>query len=296
MESKFIKNLAKAIIALAIIVGAIFIFSIFSNAEDGEIESKKNEEEIEYLDNKILSLINYLNNIDMQNYKIVLTKIDTESSSSSSSSQSEGESSNKQEETSGEENNKEEQELSKMEEETIVTDEEEIDWDTIEGEIELLSATWPTIVIDLYSQNINSEYILGFSDDLNETIINIKNKDKTMSCMYLAKLYSYLPQFLDKDQTDDVKEKTIQTKSYIINAYAYAETENWDKMEEEILKAESIFTALVNDVEYVNDQRKYNINKGYIVIEELKKSLTTEDVGIFYIKYKSAIEQLNFLE
>lgn len=294
MSNKFLNNLAKIIIVIAIIVGIVFAFNILSSAENTESITEKNEEEIRYLDTKLLSLINYLNNIDLQNYKVTLTKVESESSSSSSSSKKE-QKNNEQEDSAENGTDKGETTLTKMEKETIVSNEGEVDWKTIEGELELIYSTWPTIVLDLYKVNVSSEDILNFSSDLDETIKNVKKQDKTLSCMYLAKLYGYIPKFLEKNDVEEIKKETLKAKTYIVNAYAYAETQNFEKMGGEVQKAENIFANLVNDATYVNDRRKYNINKSYILIGELKNSLASKDTGIFYIKYKNLIEELNIL-
>ncbi len=294
MSNKVLNNLAKVVISLAIIAGIVFAFNVFSNAENTESIEEKEEEEIKYLDTKLLSLINYLNNIDLQNYRLVLTKIESESSESSSSSKKE-QKNNEQEDSTENGTDEKEKTLSKMEQETIVTNEGEVNWKTIEGELEVLSATWPTIVLDLYKLEVSSEDIIKFSNDLDQAITQVKNKDKALSCMYFAKLYGYLPTFLNKSNPEEIRRSALEAKTYIVNAYAYAETENWDKMRNEIEKAENIFSSLVNDAKYVNDKRLYNINKVYILIEELKNSLATKDTGIFYLKYKNTIEELNIL-
>lgn len=296
MSNKFISNVSKIIIVLAIISGIIFTFSVLSNANNSESEINRNEEEITYLDTKLLSLINYLNNIDLQNYKVVLTKVETSNSASSDNSSGQKSQSNDGEDSAESGTDSKETTLSKMEQETIISETPEIDWKSIEGELEILCSTWPSIVLDLYDLNINPEDILNFSGDLDETIINVKNKDKALSCMYLAKLYSYLPKFLDKSTGDEVKMRAIEVKTYIVNAYSFAETDNWLKMEEEVTKAENILTSLVNDARLVDSDKKYNINKAYILVEELKKSLGTKDKGIFYIKYKNVLEQLNIID
>lgn len=266
MSNKFLNNLAKVVITLAIIAGIVFAFNIFSNAENTESIEEKDEEEVKYLDTKLLSLINYLNNIDLQNYKLVLTKIESESSESSSSSKKE-QKNNEQEDSTENGTDEKEKTLSKMEQETIITNEGEVNWKTIEGEIEVLSAIWPTIVLDLYKLDVSSEDIMKFSNDLDQAITQVKNKDKALACMYFAKLYGYLPTFLNKSNPEEIRRDALEAKSYIVNAYAYAETENWDKMRSEIEKAENVFSSLVNDAKYVNDKRMYNINKIYILIE-----------------------------
>lgn len=292
MSNKFLNIISKIIIVTSIIGILLFAFNIFSNAEETDSLQDKNREEISYLDTKILSIINSLNNIELQNYKLVLTKVENEESASNTSKENE-QSSNKQADSKEGDTDKTETKLSKMEEETIVTNTDEIDWETIEGELEVLSSTWSSIIIDLNKANISSEDILNFGNDLNDAIGNVKKQDKTLSCMYLAKLYGYLPKFLVEE--DEIQKETLNAKANIINAYAYAENENWNKMYTEISKAESIFANIVNDVEYVNDTRKYNINKAYILIGELKNSISSKDTGIFYLKYKNALEGLNIL-
>ena len=68
------------------------------------------------------------------------------------------------------------------------------------------------------------------------------------------------------------------------------------RLETEIVKAENLLVGLVNDANLVDDERKYNINKAYILTEELKNSLSTQDSGIFYVKYKNVLEQLNIID
>lgn len=60
-------------------------------------------------------------------------------------------------------------------------------------------------------------------------------------------------------------------------------------------KAEGKFLETLNNVSKDKDQRKYNINKTYILIEELKNSLGTKEKEVFYVKYKFLIEELNTL-
>jgi len=298
MGNKFINIMAKAIIIIAIIFSGILIFAVYSNAGEETKEEEKIVEEIRYVDNKLLTIINYINNIDLPNYEMVLSKVQVESNSSGSSQKENKSGSGGGEESSSESGpDKKETTVTKMEEQLVTeSSKAEVDWNTIESETEMLYSTWGAIVLDLYKIDISNEDILSFSDTLDEAIINMKNKDKALSCMYLAKLYSHLPKFAKNNtKLDEIKKETLQAKSYIINAYAYAETTNWDKIEEEVSKAENIFKNLVNDVKYIEDKRKYNIDKSYILIEELKNSLKLKDTEIFYLKYKNLLEGLNVI-
>ena len=295
MNNRLISLLTKIITIVVIIVGLIFIASIFLNTQGKEEnETNKNEEQIKYLDTKLVSLINGLNNIQLQNYKVTLTKVEAKSNTQGSPSKNE-EQGNGEEDKGQSGTNKEETEISKLEEESIVNSKVEPDWETLGAELELLYSTWPSIILDLQRIGVNKEDILIFSNTLDEAILYVKNQDKALSAIYMAKLYSYLPKFIDKNFDDEIKREALNAKTYLINAYAFAETENFEKMNREISNAENIFASLVNDAKYVNDERKYNINKAYVLIGELKNSLVTNDTGIFYVKYKNTLEELNIL-
>ena len=52
----------------------------------------------------------------------------------------------------------------------------------------------------------------------------------------------------------------------------------------------------MNDVDLAKDQRKYGINKAYVLLEEFKNSLGIKNKEIFYMKYKNLIEGLDWIE
>jgi len=125
--------------------------------------------------------------------------------------------------------------------------------------------------------------------------MSVKAEDKAKSCEKIAKLYSLLPEFSNNSNMGELKKNTISTKSNIMNAYASLETENWENVTKEIAEAEAKFEKYVKDIGNQAENRRFNINKIYILIEEIKNSLPTKDKGIFYIKYKNLIEEMNSL-
>ena len=311
MNNKFMNIIIKIIIVVAMILGLIFIFFIFINSSNATDETEKIDKEIIYLDTKILMLANSLNNINLQNYQVSMSEIEEASSQnsdeSSGNSSSEGkesmggmqgESSGTSEKTTGTENasNKEKITVTKMELETTNDGKSNPDWKNIQSEAEMLSQAWATIILDLYKTDVNQEDILNFSITLDDVIVNLNKKDKTMSAMYIAKLYSYLPDFFGSKSNNKILKIVIGTKSHIINAYAFAETDNWDKIQQEINLAEEAYSEVMNDVDLTKNQKKYGINRTYILLEELKNSLSIKNKEVFYMKYKNLVEGLNWIE
>ena len=182
-----------------------------------------------------------------------------------------------------------------MEQELIAVDDKETDWDWIQGKAEVLCSTWASIVLDLYEIDVEAQRILDFSNTLDDIIIHIKAKEKQNTARDFANLYSLLIEFSTKTEIEPLKKDTIIIKSQILNAYAYVETEEWDKVQENIINAEKKMTETMTEISKEEDQRKFNVNKTYILLEELKNSLDTKDKGIFYIKYKNLLEEMNNL-
>ena len=293
MKNSFLNIMMKVLVILIAIAGIVFGAFIYSTAKEDTEETCKIESEIDYLDTKITSLINKLNGINLQNYKISISKVEEKQGQSNSDS---SEKENSKSEQAGEnDESKEETTITKMEEEKVVADEEKIEWDWIQGETELIYSSWGAIVLDLYDIGIPSEKIVGFSNTLDQALIAIKNHDKPMAAGFLAKLYNFLSDFASISDIKEMKKSTIKAKNHIMNAYAYVQDELWDRVQAEVVNAEDDFKKIINDVGNSEDKGKHNINKTYMLIGELKNSLATKDKEIFYLKYKNLLEELNTL-
>ena len=140
---------------------------------------------------------------------------------------------------------------------------------------------------------MESSKILEFSNLLDKTVIDIKNKDEKSVAQTYAGLYSLVVDFSKKTEMGKEKKAAIEIKGDIIKAYAHVSSEDWDSVQAEIASAEKKATNLVNEVNKEDKPKKYNINKMYILLEELKNSLDTKEKRIFYIKYKNLIEEIN---
>lgn len=287
---KFIKTILKMLIVLAIILGIIAAILMNTKAKESNQIDTKIEQEIDYLDTKLIEIINSLNNIKLQDYKITVAKVQEEADTSKAGEKEEKSGESQKDET---DTSKEEKEVTKVEKEVVVTSGGEIQWETIKDEVEVLFSTWSSIVLDLYDIGVQSETIVEFSSTLDKVILSVKEKNKEQSAVYLAKAYSFLPEFIKNSQIDETKKKIIETKNHIIISYAYVQTQNWEKVQGEVINAEKKYSEILNNVSKKEDSRKYNINKGYILIQELKNSLPVKEAEIYYVKYKNLLEELN---
>ena len=175
---------------------------------------------------------------------------------------------------------------------TLMKDKNNINWDLIKPEIELLNESWNVIVLDLYTLNVKNDVILDFSNKLNKCIVAIKNEDKAQSLKTLANLYSSIPIFLKEIKDDENTQKIRQTQSYVINAYSLAEDMGNTEIRNNITKAIETYSEIMSDVNYTKDH-SYKVNKIYVLLNELLNSLDEKDSDVFYIKYKVFMEAVN---
>ena len=157
-------------------------------------------EEIKYLDSKIIDMLNELNNIKLENYSVSSKQITTNIKSlQETGTDSEGENTQGQGENSSQNSNGEKQSgkekitVSEMKKDFVITsDYEDVNWNEIKSSIELINDTWGVIAIDLYSLKVNNEDIIGFGNELNNTIISLENNSKEDTLKNLSKMYDYM--------------------------------------------------------------------------------------------------------
>lgn len=285
------------------------------NSEDAKTKAVQ---ELDYLDTQIISISNKLNNIILDNYTITSEEVTLEesgsessnssggssggessgSSSGSGSSSQGGESGGEQEEPSSKQESASSEQknnitITKMESETVLdSDENDIDWSSIKNEIDILNEAWGVIILDLSNLNVENNNILDFSSTLNDSILSIKDENKIDTLNNISKLYSFIPKFEKDISSENGMQNVKQAKSYVINAYALVEQENWSEIESNISECEQTFKNVTNNMEYIKD-KEYKINRTYVLIKELQNSLTYKDKKLFYVKYKNLMESIN---
>ena len=293
----------KKIIGLCLCLLCVLIFLTGCSNEDIDLNDKA-VSELEFLDSKFIEILNKLNNITFENYRVTSEKVELSKNSAKSGKES---SSTSLQSDGGETAKVESSEDSKDADSnnTIITSQmspntilnpitTDIDWASLKNEIENIYYSWNTILLDLYQLDISNDDILGFSSDLNKTTAYIKNEDKTNSVLAMANLYSYLPKYVDIVSDDAAYNNIFRTKSFILNAYALTETGDWELVKAEIDKANETFKSITTDANFLS-QKSYRVNKSYVLLNELRNSLSTEDKDIFYIHYKNLLEEINDL-
>lgn len=177
-----------------------------------------------------------------------------------------------------------------LKENGVLTNTEDINWDIVKSEIETLYASIPTITIDLYQLNLNKDDILGFNSEFDNLTKAVKDENKEDSLAELIKVYEFLPKFL-KDQ-DELYKILVQTKLNVFKGYSKLDGENWENISKDIDESIKVYSKLLTS-NSIDSKKQYNINKGYIMLNELKNAVDKQEESVFLIKYKNLLEEIN---
>ena len=300
------KNFLIVLVAIVVMVfiGYIF-FSLNSYSKTGNKDlAEKTQDEIRELENKIISMMNSLNNISFTNAVLKQSieedkkNNDEDKNNETSENTSGGSSSNESEKTSNDSSSSNSktstQEQIKYEIEKsniLLTDFSNVDWKYIKGEVESIYVLWSTLIIDLHELNVNNDDILNFSNSLDQVTISIKQENKLSSTNNLANLYSYIPAYVEQISKDENEKNVYYTKNCIINTYALIEQDNWTEMKNQTATAIEFFSKIMNDIGN-GEKQNSKMMKIYVLLNELYSSMDLKDKELYYIKYRNTMEEL----
>ena len=329
MKKEYVQYILISLMIIFIILLIILIYINFfkknSNSQD-EILKTKVSEEINYLDFNTINLLNKLNNITVLRYKVYTQEVNTQkasesnnyqqsqssqgnqtgssqisssssgnsadsstASSTSNASLSSGSSSKGSGSTSNASNGS--STISQMlpNSSLINTDYSSIDWTSLSFSLESVYSTWPTINLDLQKLGLTEDQTNIYSNALNGAMQSVEAKDKNSSLINLYNMYLQLVDYETYTTNDQYKLNIINTKSDVLNAYLLSNNDKWKEMDASISKAKDTFSQILGTG---NDKQQSELQKTYIVINELKNSIVLNDKNIFFINYKNAMEQL----
>ena len=304
----------KKLKTLFFILFLILLALTLTGCSNKDSNKEKAVSEVKYLENKLVSLLNSMNNVQYENYKITTTKIEDESTSDSNKSTDKSDSSNsnggsegsmQKEQQSGEQSSSEKNQSQSegesqsqndnkyaLQKTSMLTNKNNtIDWEKTKNEVEEMYSSIPTITLDLYSQNVNQSEILNFNNELDNLTVAVKDENKEQTLAHLSNLYGYLPGYLELVSTDSTYTNLIRTKTNVINAYSLIDTGDWNKISVLIKQAISSYSNILNNID--DESKSYSINKGYILLNELQNAVNLKDKDIFLIKYKNLLEEFN---
>lgn len=166
-----------------------------------------------------------------------------------------------------------------------------IDWDSILKDEKKLNDSLDSILIDLSQVNIENNDLVQFSNKLNNLLIFTSEKKEVEVINELSNIYLLLPNFMEKysENKNEINKKRL--KSLILSSYAISNSKSWEDAKGSIQNVENKYAEMMNDVDYMKEN-SYNLNKVYILIQELKSAINLENINLVNLKYISLIENI----
>lgn len=172
----------------------------------------------------------------------------------------------------------------KFEKGDYLTNEDQIDWKRVLDDVEKIDKEIDNIVIDLSSLNIASEEIIDFSNYTNNSLVATSEENYLELVNQLTNLYSLIPKYMEKYNEDTSKVNNKILKSNILNSFNLSKREDWEMAINEVLNAENKYNEMISDSEYINEN-SYTINKKYILLQEYKTAINSNNINLVNIKF-----------
>ena len=303
-------------IFLIIVIIVLSVFLYFNISRGNNQNSKeKSLAEVEYVETKLVTLFNELNNIESRNYTVSVKEIESPSKEENSESSSSNSKESTEQQSQGQEQNQGQQDQGgktndsdsqggqeekttqefEMKETGILTKTEDIDWEHVKTEVENLYTSIPTITLDLYQMQIPRENILAFNQEFDKLTISVKEENKENTLLELSNIYNYIPTFVDNVSDSDVYKVVIKTKNNLFKAYSKLDSKNWNEISNDVKTTIDTYASLLSNTN-VEREKQESVNKVYIMLNELQNAVNVQDTSVFLIKYKNILEEMNNLE
>lgn len=166
-----------------------------------------------------------------------------------------------------------------------------LDWEKLLNDTKKIENSIPTILVDLAALNIEATEIAKLSDGVNNMIIAIDNEDEKTYLIELNNIYSLIPTYMEKYAGNNEKTFKKRLKYYAISTYiAYADG-NLEMAKTQASELERVYSEKMQDMNYVQNN-EYNLNKLYILIQELKRAVDSNSSELVKSKYLLIIDEM----
>lgn len=170
------------------------------------------------------------------------------------------------------------------------SDQSILNWEEVGKNVTIFNETLDTIILDLSEVEISNDDLINFRNHINNISVAVSNEDRETLLAEVGTLYLYLPTLLEKYSNDNNKINIIKLKSLVASSYIYSELLDWENAKNSATLAENKYKEMMDDVNYMREY-SYNLNKIYVLLEEFKSAIDTEQIDLTKVKYINFIEK-----
>lgn len=147
------------------------------------------------------------------------------------------------------------------------------------------------IMVDLATENVDNGEITKLSDGINRMLLAVPIDDEREYLIELNNVFSLFPNFEAKISNDNDEIFERRLKYFTISSYIAFWVGDKELAKTQVHTLESEYLEKQKGVEYV-EKHKYNLNKIYLLIEELKKAIETDSEALVKEKYLLLIDEI----
>lgn len=107
----------------------------------------------------------------------------------------------------------------------------------------------------------------------------------------LNELYKKVIVFRQAYSEDKNQIQKNKIKSGVLSIYSAGNKEDWTTAKTEIDSIIENYKGLMNDIRYA-EENGYSLNKVYVLLEEYRISIQTQDYDLLRMKYITTVEEL----
>jgi len=166
-----------------------------------------------------------------------------------------------------------------------------MEWDKVLEDTRKVEGALATTIVDLTTLNIEASEISKLSDGVNNMIVAIGNEDEKTYLIELNNVYALIPTYMEKYSQNSEKAFKKRLKYYTISTYVAYNDGNLEMAKTQVNELEKIYSQKMQEVGYIQNN-EYNLNKVYVLIQELKKAVEANNSELVQSKYLLVIDEI----
>ena len=166
-----------------------------------------------------------------------------------------------------------------------------LNWANLLADTRKIEDVLAVTLVDLAALNIQADEISKLTNGVDNMIIAADKQDERGYLIELNNVYALVPTYMEKYAAGQDVAFKKRLKYYAISTYvAYADN-NLEMAKTQVSELDRIYSEKMQQVDYVQNN-EYNMNKIYILIQELKKAIDSDSSELVKSKYLLIIEEI----
>lgn len=258
----------RKIIRFVLVICLCLVILTGCSGEEEYSMSDKITEEIKYMENKMIEIVN---NFALGNYEMVNSNINDNTNTM----------------TNDDVNTDTEADTNL----DINASVRNLNFDEILKDTRKVEEASNRMMVDLAIENVDNGEITRLSDGINNMLGAVDSGDEMTYLVELNNVFSLFSNYEAKisNDSDEIFERRL--KYFTISSYISFLVGDKELAKTQVETLENEYLEKQKGVEYV-EEHKYNLNKIYLLIEELKKSIEADSENLVREKYLLLINEI----